>query len=77
MKMLIIGGGLQGGAAAWSLLKNPAVTQVTLADVHPERLPVFLVNAGPRFRTAGLMTGGSGPRKLLLDIEAQAPKFKR
>jgi lysine 6-dehydrogenase len=54
MKMLVLGGGLQGGAAAWSLLKNPAVTQVTLADVHPERLPVFLANAGPRFKAVGL-----------------------
>jgi lysine 6-dehydrogenase len=52
--MLVLGGGLQGGAAAWSLLRSPAVTQVTLADVHPERLPVFLANAGPRFRTVGL-----------------------
>ena len=54
MKMLVIGGGLQGGAAAWSLLRNASVTQVTLADVHPERLPVFLANAGPRFRAVGL-----------------------
>ena len=54
MKMLVLGGGLQGGAAAWSLLKNPEVTQVTLADVHPERLPVFLANAGPRFSAVGL-----------------------
>lgn len=54
MKFVVLGGGLQGGAAAWSLLQNPEVTHVTLADVHPERLPVFLANAGPRFRTAGL-----------------------
>ena len=60
MKMLVLGGGLQGGAAAWSLLRNPAVTQVTLADVHPERLPVFLINAGPRFRTVGLDANDHG-----------------
>ncbi len=54
MKFVVLGGGLQGGAAAWSLLQNPEVTQVTLADVHPERLPVFLANAGSRFLAAGL-----------------------
>jgi lysine 6-dehydrogenase len=42
MKMLVLGAGLQGGACAWSLLQNPAVTRVTLADSHPERLPKFL-----------------------------------
>lgn len=54
MKFIVLGGGLQGGAAAWSLLRNPGVTQVTLADVQPERLPVFLSDAGPRFRAVGL-----------------------
>jgi lysine 6-dehydrogenase len=42
MKMLVLGAGLQGCACAYDLLQNPAVTQVTLADLHPERLPGFL-----------------------------------
>lgn len=42
MKMLILGAGLQGCATAFDLLQNPAVTQVTVADLHPERLAQFL-----------------------------------
>ncbi len=48
MKMLVLGAGLQGCACAYDLLQNPAVTQVTLADLHPERLPPFLADAGDR-----------------------------
>jgi lysine 6-dehydrogenase len=46
MKMLVLGAGLQGCACAYDLLQNPAVTQVTLADLHPERLPAFLSAKG-------------------------------
>lgn len=42
MKMLVLGGGLQGNACAWSLLQNPAVTRVTLADAQPDRGVPFL-----------------------------------
>ncbi len=42
MKMLVLGAGLQGCATAFDLLQNPAVTQVTVADLHPERLAQFL-----------------------------------
>ena len=42
MKMLVLGAGLQGCACAYDLLQNPAVLQVTLADLHPEVLPQFL-----------------------------------
>ncbi len=42
MKMLVLGAGLQGCATAYDLLQNPAVTQVTIADLHPERLAPFL-----------------------------------
>lgn len=42
MKMLVLGAGLQGCATAYDLLQNPAVTQVTIADLHPERLAAFL-----------------------------------
>jgi len=50
MKMLVLGAGLQGCACAYDLLQNPAVTQVTLADLHPERLPRFLDDAGERLK---------------------------
>ena len=42
MKMLVLGAGLQGCATAFDLLQNPAVTQVTIADLHPEQLAAFL-----------------------------------
>ena len=42
MKMLVLGAGLQGCATAYDLLQVPAVTQVTIADLHPERLAPFL-----------------------------------
>jgi lysine 6-dehydrogenase len=42
MKMLVLGAGLQGCATAFDLLQNPAVTQVTIADLHPEHLAPFL-----------------------------------
>ncbi len=42
MKMLVLGAGLQGSACAYDLLRSPGVTQVTLADLAPDRLPPFL-----------------------------------
>ncbi|HEU5304338.1 MAG TPA: saccharopine dehydrogenase NADP-binding domain-containing protein, partial [Gemmatimonadales bacterium] len=42
MKLLVLGAGLQGCACAYDLLQNPAVGQVTLADLKPEKLPAFL-----------------------------------
>jgi lysine 6-dehydrogenase len=42
MKLLVLGAGLQGCACAYDLLQNPAVSQVTLADLKPEKLPKFL-----------------------------------
>ena len=42
MRMLVLGAGLQGCACAYDLLQNPAVEQVTLADLRPEKLPKFL-----------------------------------
>src|SRR6476646_8686982 len=46
MKMLVLGAGLQGCACAYDLLQNPAVTQVTLADLRPDGLPAFLASLG-------------------------------
>ena len=54
MKLLVLGAGLQGCACAYDLLQNAAVTQVTLADLHPERLPRFLANAGDRLEPVRL-----------------------
>jgi lysine 6-dehydrogenase len=42
MKVMVLGAGLQGSACAYDLLQNPAITQVTLADLRPETLPPFL-----------------------------------
>ena len=42
MKMLVLGAGLQGCACAYDLLRQPAVRQVTLADLRPDALPQFL-----------------------------------
>lgn len=42
MKLLVLGGGLQGGAAAWNLLQHREVESVTIADHRPSPLPEFL-----------------------------------
>ncbi|HMH82951.1 MAG TPA: saccharopine dehydrogenase C-terminal domain-containing protein [Gemmatimonadales bacterium] len=42
MRMLVLGAGLQGSACAYDLLQQPGVERVTIADVKPERIPVFL-----------------------------------
>ena len=49
MRMLVLGAGLQGSACAYDLLQNPAVTEVRLADLHPDHLAPFLKPySGPR-----------------------------
>jgi lysine 6-dehydrogenase len=51
MKMMVLGAGLQGCACAYDLLQNPAVSQVTLADLRPGQLPQFLAGGwGGRLR---------------------------
>ena len=42
MKVLVVGGGAQGSAAAFDLVRHPAVERVTLADLDVRRLPGFL-----------------------------------
>ncbi len=42
MRVLVMGGGLQGTACAYDLLCNPKVEHVRLADVRAGRLPPFL-----------------------------------
>jgi len=46
MDMLVLGAGLQGCACAYDLLRNPAVTKVTLADLRTDSLPAWLTEAG-------------------------------
>jgi lysine 6-dehydrogenase len=69
MKMLVLGAGLQGSAAAHNLLQHDAVELVTLADLHVDRLPRLLqpyqgerlhpvqLDAGDFAGTVGLMKG--------------------
>jgi lysine 6-dehydrogenase len=40
--MLVLGAGMQGSACAFDLLRNSAVSHVTLADVRVAALPAFL-----------------------------------
>lgn len=55
MKMLVLGAGLQGCAAAHNLLQHDTVEQVTLADLQPNRLPPFLQPyLGKRLRVVSL-----------------------
>ena len=48
MKLLVLGAGLQGNAAAWNLLQHDAVERVTLADRRLPVLPGFLGTLGDR-----------------------------
>src|SRR6185369_8222988 len=58
MKMLVLGAGLQGCAAAHNLLQHESVEQVTLADLQPNRLPPFLQPyIGKRLRVVSLDAG--------------------
>ena len=50
MKMLVLGAGLQGSACSYDLLHSPGVTQVTIADLHPDHLPAFLPTDDERLR---------------------------
>jgi lysine 6-dehydrogenase len=55
MKMLVLGAGLQGSACAFDLLQDREVTQVTLADIHPDRMARFLSSPNdPRLRPVAL-----------------------
>lgn len=55
MRMLVLGAGLQGSACAYDLLRQDNVERVTLADLHPDRIPAFVKKgAGKRLKTAKL-----------------------
>ncbi len=58
MRMLVLGAGLQGSACAYNLLQDNRITQVTIADLHPDQLPGFLdPYRGGRLHTAILDAG--------------------
>ncbi len=67
MKVVVLGAGLQGCACAYDLLQNPAITQVTLADLRLEVLPPFLAGDwGGRLRPVRLdVTDGAAVRQTL------------
>lgn len=67
MKMLVLGAGLQGSACAFDLLQDPEVTQVTLADIHPERMPRLLSSRNdPKLRPVALdVTDHTAVRNLM------------
>ena len=44
--MLVLGAGLQGCACAYDLLQSESVESFTIADIHPDRLPKWLVSSG-------------------------------
>src|SRR5690242_9154542 len=48
MRMLVLGAGLQGSACAYDLLQQDQVQRVTLADLHPNRVPAYVKRAGGR-----------------------------
>jgi lysine 6-dehydrogenase len=52
MKLLVLGAGLQGGAAAFDLLRNPNVERLGLADQSAERLEQARLRLGDRRLTA-------------------------
>src|SRR5215469_12026377 len=55
MRMLVLGAGLQGSACAYDLLRQDSVERVTLADLHPDRVPAFVKKgSGSRLKVARL-----------------------
>jgi len=42
LRILVLGAGLQGSAAAYDLLQQSPVERVTVADLKPDRVPPFL-----------------------------------
>lgn len=67
MRMLVLGAGLQGSAAAYDLLRQAGVARVTLADLNPTRLPPFLkTKRGKRLVLARLDAKDSARLKRLM-----------
>src|SRR5205814_6914710 len=72
MRMLVLGAGLQGSACAYDLLQQPEVERVTLADLHPGRLPPFLTRVKSRRLKLRTLNAKSGTalRAILKDHDA-------
>jgi lysine 6-dehydrogenase len=67
MRMLVLGAGLQGSACAFDLLQRREVERVTLADLHPGRLPAFLKKKKTkRLVTARLDANSAGRLRTLM-----------
>jgi len=66
MKVLVIGGGAQGSAAAFDLVRHPEVGRVVMADRAVDRPASFLE---PFLRGSG----GAGPRLELRALDGAAP----
>lgn len=72
MKMLVLGAGLQGCACAFDLLRDPEVTRVTVADLHPDHMARFLTRLeDPRLRAVTLdVTDHAAVRALMTEHDA-------
>lgn len=62
MRMLVLGAGLQGSACAYDLLRNPGVERVTLADLSPKRVPVFLKSLRDKRLVTARLDARRGPQ---------------
>lgn len=67
MRMLVLGAGLQGSACAYDLLRRPDLERVTLADLHPKRVPAFLKKKNDKRLVTARLDARRGPelRKLM------------
>ena len=68
MKVLVLGGcGIQGRAALYELARNPAVSQITSADIQPDRLHSFDFLDTTKIRSVGLDAGDPNALAALMD----------
>lgn len=65
MKLMVIGAGLMGPAAAFDAMRDPAVTQVTLCDRDPGQLDAAMARLAP-------LPGSDKLRRLELDLADRA-----
>ena len=76
MKMLVLGAGLQGSACSYDLLQSSGVTQVTIADLHPDNLPAFLPTDDERLRVVAADAKDHGTiRELMVAHDAAMSAF--
>lgn len=76
MKMLVLGAGLQGSACTYDLLRNPAVEQVTIADIDLDPLPDFIPTDDPRLRPVRVdAKDHDAIRDLMVDHDAAMSAF--